>query len=412
MIYGLPYMGSKRKIAEDIIRELPRGEVLVDLFAGGCAITHCALLSGKWRRVIANDISDVVRLFGDAVAGKYHDECRWISREDFFRLKDSDPYVRYCWSFGNTGTTYMYAPEVERFKKWMWRMAFAPTPADWSTAWRGYLREYDLVRDDIARLTKQTEQLCAECKVELLRKDDGTVDAERIKDDVFRVLSADMREYLRDALKQSGHMAADVDRLLGTNGMAGHYFGASQWMLPTEEAYEKMRTIMPALTIPWASLNARLKRLQIPQGLQDLQALRPLQALESLESLQSLERLQSLGHLQGCRAFELSQKDYRDVEIPAGAVVYCDPPYKGTAEYLTPFDHTAFYDWLRTRDFPMYVSEYSMPDDFVKVWSKMVKSTLSASSNSTAAPEGLYLHERWLHTRKAAPKQLTLFDCR
>ena len=28
MNYGLPYMGSKRKIAEDIIRELPQGEVL------------------------------------------------------------------------------------------------------------------------------------------------------------------------------------------------------------------------------------------------------------------------------------------------------------------------------------------------------------------------------------------------
>ena len=163
-------MGSKRKIAEDIVRELPRGEVLVDLFAGGCAITHCALLSGKWRMIIANDVTDVVQLFGDAVAGKYHDECRWISRKDFFRLKDTDPYVRYCWSFGNNGTGYMYAPEMERFKKWMWLMAFASTPADWSTAWRGFVREFSLVRDDIARLTQEAEQLCAECNVEMVRK--------------------------------------------------------------------------------------------------------------------------------------------------------------------------------------------------------------------------------------------------
>ena len=380
MNYGLPYMGSKRKIADDIIRELPSGEVLVDLFAGGCAITHCALLSGKWRRVIANDLCDVVRLFADAVAGKYRGERRWISREDFFRLKDSDPYVRYCWSFGNTGTNYLYAPEIERFKKWLWQMAFAPTPADWSTAWRGFVREFSLVREDIARYTTDVEQLCAECDVEVLRCTDGTVNAAKIKDNVFRVMSADMREYLRDALRQSGRMAADVDRLLGTIGMAGHYFGASQWGLPTEEAYEKMRTIMPALTIPWASLKERLERLQ------------------SLQSLQGFQRV------------ALSQKDYRDVVIPAGSVVYCDPPYKGTREYLTPFDHAAFYDWLRSRDYPVYVSEYAMPDDFVKIWEKSVRSTLSATSNSTAAPEGLYLHKRWLHKRKAAPVQLQLFS--
>lgn len=29
--------------------------------------------------------------------------------------------------------------------------------------------------------------------------------------------------------------------------MAGHYFGASQWMFPTLEAYNKMRQIMPNL---------------------------------------------------------------------------------------------------------------------------------------------------------------------
>ena len=414
-------MGSKRKIAEDIIRELPRGEVLVDLFAGGCAITHCALLSGKWRRIIANDVTDVVRLFADAVAGKYHDERRWISREDFFRLKDADPYVRYCWSFGNNGTGYMYAPELERFKKWMWQMAFASTPADWSTAWRGFVREFSLMREDIARLTQQAEQLCAECNVEMLRKGDGTVDAERIKVDVFRVLSADIRAYMRDALKQSGHMAADVDRLLGTNGMAGHYFGASQWILPTKEAYEKMQTIMPALTTPWAALNERLQRLQCLQTLERLQSLESLerlaslaslQCLQRLQSLERLERLQTLESLQGFQRLTISQKDYRDVAIPAGAVVYCDPPYKDSAEYLCEFDHDAFYEWLRTRDFPVYVSEYTMPDDFVKVWGKMMRSQLSATSNSTPAPEGLYLHKRWLHKSKPVPVQLPLFDYR
>lgn len=54
----------------------------------------------------------------------------------------------------------------------------------------------------------------------------------------------ELRLYLRDALKKSGRKASDVDDLLGTSGMSGHYFGASQWMFPTQSAYEKMREIM------------------------------------------------------------------------------------------------------------------------------------------------------------------------
>lgn len=54
----------------------------------------------------------------------------------------------------------------------------------------------------------------------------------------------ELRLYLRDALEKSGRKAKDVDDLLGTAGMSGHYFNASQWMFPTRKAYEKMRTIM------------------------------------------------------------------------------------------------------------------------------------------------------------------------
>ena len=54
-----------------------------------------------------------------------------------------------------------------------------------------------------------------------------------------------IRQYFRAALKAAGITAAQVDRHLGTRGMAGHYFGASQWCFPTPEAYEKMRQILP-----------------------------------------------------------------------------------------------------------------------------------------------------------------------
>lgn len=63
MRYGVPYRGSKNKIAQWVVSNLPAGDTLIDLFAGGCAVTHAALLSGKWNRIVANDIGDAPQLF-------------------------------------------------------------------------------------------------------------------------------------------------------------------------------------------------------------------------------------------------------------------------------------------------------------------------------------------------------------
>lgn len=136
MNYGVPYMGSKNKLAERIVRMLPRAEVLVDAFAGGCAVTHAALISGKFGRVIANDISDAPSLFLDAMNGKFAHEERWISREEFHELRLTDPYVRLCWSFGSKGTTYIYGKEIEAYKHAVHKMVYARTPYERTLAFR------------------------------------------------------------------------------------------------------------------------------------------------------------------------------------------------------------------------------------------------------------------------------------
>ena len=118
MNYGLPYKGSKNLIATKVLEHLPSAPVLVDLFCGGCAIAHAALLSGKFDKVIINDIEGgVSQLFLDAAQGKFKNETRWISREDFFRLRETDSYVRYIWSFGNNGRDYLYSTHIEPYKK-------------------------------------------------------------------------------------------------------------------------------------------------------------------------------------------------------------------------------------------------------------------------------------------------------
>ncbi len=118
MKYGLPYKGSKNKLAEKIVSLLPKHTHLIDLFCGGCAVSHAALLRNKYEHIHINDINWMCpTLFIDALNGKYQNETRWISREDFFRLKDTDPYVAVVWSFGNNLRDYLYSKEIEPLKK-------------------------------------------------------------------------------------------------------------------------------------------------------------------------------------------------------------------------------------------------------------------------------------------------------
>ncbi|MBD5382001.1 DNA adenine methylase [Clavibacter sp.] len=126
--YGLPYMGSKSKIAEWVVSHLPRATHLYDIFSGGGAITHCALLSGKWKCVHFSDISNSVELLRDCFDGNFPDGSEWISREDFFARKDEEPYIRLLWSFGNDGRSYLYGKDIEPYKKAVHEMIFAPTP--------------------------------------------------------------------------------------------------------------------------------------------------------------------------------------------------------------------------------------------------------------------------------------------
>jgi site-specific DNA-methyltransferase (adenine-specific) len=52
-----------------------------------------------------------------------------------------------------------------------------------------------------------------------------------------------LRQYLLQERDKAVITNRQVDECLGTSGMAGHYFGASQWALPTEDAYDKMRQL-------------------------------------------------------------------------------------------------------------------------------------------------------------------------
>ena len=146
--FGVPYRGSKSRIAEWVVANLPPAETLVDLFAGGCAVTHAAILSGRFERFVANDISDAPQLFVDAANGRYAGAHYIPTREEFLAEKDGDPYVRYLFSFGNNGRDYLYSRDLEGVKVTASRMLAAPTLEE---RYRLYRRFVGLLGEHLTR---------------------------------------------------------------------------------------------------------------------------------------------------------------------------------------------------------------------------------------------------------------------
>ena len=103
----------------------------------------------------------------------------------------------------------------------------------------------------------------------------------------------------------------------------------------------------------------------------DLQQLQQLQQLEQLERLERLERLTT------------SSLSYDEVAIKPNSVVYCDPPYKGTAGYTRSFDHDRFWEWVRECPHPVYVSEYTAPPDIKTVAAFRHKKTNSQTTTDS-----------------------------
>lgn len=93
--------------------------------------------------------------------------------------------------------------------------------------------------------------------------------------------------------------------------------------------------------------------------------------------------------------------DYSELEIPQRSIVYCDPPYQNTLQYVDGFRTEKFWDWVRciSKTWIVFVSEYVAPCDFVCIWSKYVTSSLSINvvqGSSKLNVERLFVHKSWV----------------
>ena len=310
MNYGLPYKGSKNRIVKRLSAFLPSAEVFYDVFAGGCAMTHWALLSGKYKSVVANDINGMIpAAFEKAIRGGFRNEDRWISREEFRRLYLSDPYVAMCFSFANNLKRYCYASDLEPYKRALHYAIFWKDIAPWA-------------------------ELCPE-----------TADA----------LGAAMQseEDRRKRRIKAGHVIVSALK----QGLSDGTISAAVLDKPIYRKIKKKD--LNTLQTAWA-----LERIQ---SLERLDRINNLGNLETLQSGESLDCMCELPPLNAGPVLSVKSGDYRSIEFDRPGIIYCDPPYmsgyaKGK-DYGCEFDAEAFYSWCESQKMPVFISEYSMPED-------------------------------------------------
>lgn len=350
--YGVPYKGSKNMIAEWVVSHVPQCGTFFDVFAGGCAVTDCILRKGRAVHVIANDLDQMpVKCFEMAVRGEFADEDRWISREAFFMLKDTDPYVRFCFSFGNNAKCYMYNTTIEPYKRAIHYVFF-------HDYW-----------DDFDRLCPE---VCDACHAAL----DGVTCRKERRINFNRAFTNRIKE------------------LSGDN-----------WFAPVVQnnpLYRTVKTKNPKRDFSAGDGSQSLEGMTRLQSLQSLERLERIQSLQSLESLERLERIQSLERLEP--VLETSNLDYRALTerilATDNSFVYCDPPYRGTQGY-GEFDYDAFLDWALEigQKHPVLISEYAIDhDEFIEVDSKLKLSSFSSNGSKTV-DEKLYTVKGGIYDR-------------
>lgn len=108
------------------------------------------------------------------------------------------------------------------------------------------------------------------------------------------------------------------------------------------------------------------------------------------------ESWRSLHKLYGANV-SFTHTDY--TTVPDNALVYADPPYVGTKPYKgsPAFDHAAFWQWVRQRSGPTFVSELTGPDDISIVWRKAHKSQNASNSPTTKTTSHIITREERLY---------------
>ena len=434
--YGIPYMGSKNRIAKKIIDFLPSGETLVDLFGGGGAITDCANESNKWEHSIYNELNELpYKCFLKALKGEYENEDRWISRQDFINLKDTDEYAACCFSFGNNFRNYMYNEKIEPYKR---AYHYAIVLDDFKPLSELFDKEtVDMLKKSVEGETniKQRRLKFAHTLgkyiIDLSKEADGRKTVNHIGDllenqerkesldnlkksvNVFETCVGNVLQHYEkkerlDSLKKSVNLTGTncrnvlenteskerLDSLKKSVNLTGTNCRNA---LQNQQRKERLDNLKKSVTMGRNIIGHVLNNQEQKERLDSLKKSVNLTGTNCRNALQNYQRKERLDSLKKEQVDNITffNKDYRDVPIPKNAVIYCDIPYKNTGTYnKEAFDYESFYSWCEEKarqGYKVYISEYAMPEDRFECVKEINSTNCFAQTKKTKIIEKIFV---------------------
>lgn len=334
--YGAAYQGSKSKIADEIISLLPAKKHFVDAFSGGGALAHCALESGKFENIIANDLQTKSILEAHFLwTPEQHLEFqkRWITKEEF--EKTNDLYIKTCWSFSNNRKAYIYSNACYEYKRRLHN----------AICFGNY---------------KEFEDYCG---IDLSEIDSYEDLNERRKAARRAILKALKPYSFKEPINSDIYIPQEIyDAILGGNKDWRNLVGNRLENSKSVESFAQEENILRS------------------KGIVNL--------TQSQHLINSDKYISS--------NISITSKSYDEIDLPdpSETVIICDPPYRDTQGYQVDFDNDKFEQWCIDKakeGYEVFVCEYNISNPaFEEVWSKEVINVGGGNKNQKRSIEKLY----------------------
>ena len=374
--YGAAYQGSKSKIADDIISKLPNKKYFIDAFSGGGALAHCALESGKFEHIIANDVQtkDILEAHFLWTPEQHLEfQKKWVTKEEF--EKTNNLYIKTCWSFSNNRKAYIYSNACYEYKRLLHN----------AICFGNY---------------KEFEDYCG---IDLSEIDSYEDLNERRKAARRAILKALKPYSFKEPINSNTHIPKEIyDAILGGN---------KDWRnLQSIEASRQdkcVKNILYLANLEYAKQSKglvniisseNLERTKQGKSIERLQNLQSMEASKQGKNVESLIQQENLLRSKNITSSNISitsvSYDEIDLPDPNETVIICDPPYRNTQGYQVEFDNDKFEQWCidKSREgYEVFVCEYNIKNPaFEEVWEKNVINCGGGNKNQKRSIERLY----------------------
>lgn len=393
--YGAAYQGSKSKIADEIISMLPAKKYFIDAFSGGGALAHCALESGKFEHIIANDLQtkDILEAHFLWTPEQHLEfQKKWITKEEF--EKTNDLYIKTCWSFSNNRKAYIYSKACYEYKRLLHNAICFGNYKEFEDYCGIDLSEIDIY-DDLNERRKAARRAILKALKPYSFKE--TINSNtHIPKEIYDAILGGNKDWRNLQSMEASERDKCVKSLIQQENLERTKQGKNVenmlCLTNPERTKQDDKCVKNMLYLQNLEHSKQTKGLVSIISSENLERTKYSKNVESLIQQENLLRSKSIT----ASNISITSVSYDEIDLPDPneTVIICDPPYRNTQGYQVEFDNDKFEQWCidKAREgYEIFVCEYNIENPaFEEVWSKEVINTGGGNKNQKRSVEKLY----------------------